>query len=70
LPRRPCTRIGVVILFNENGIEKDLESNCGFVGTLVFVGVEYNDEEGDYWATLNDEQIRKCMAWCRNPEKR
>ena len=51
----------VKVLLNEDGLIKNLPSNCGFVGTLVFFH-DTCDGVSD-WDSLSDEEVRKIMAW-------
>lgn len=60
-------RIGApdaAILCDEDGMGKELADNCGMLGTIVFVGLKMDPEEGEEWDGLNDEAARKCVAWC------
>lgn len=55
----------VSILVDEDGLSKNLPDNCGFVGTFVFVQeVLISKEEGYDWGSLNEENVRKALAWC------
>lgn len=53
-------RIGgsVIAAINEEGMYKDFEVNCGFLGTIVFLR-----ENEDQWDSLTDEDLRKVKAW-------
>lgn len=53
-------RIGgdVQVILDEEGSGKNLETNCGFLGTVVFV-----KEDGEGWGSLTDEDVRKVKAW-------
>jgi hypothetical protein len=53
----------VALLLNEDGISMNLPENCGFLGTIVFVGVKIDNDGEEIWYSLNEEQIRKCKAW-------
>jgi hypothetical protein len=56
---------GVTILVDEDGLAKDLPDNCGYVGNLVFVqDVFISDEEGYDWGSLDENNVRKVLAWC------
>ncbi|MDE2095672.1 MAG: DUF3846 domain-containing protein [Patescibacteria group bacterium] len=51
----------VDILVNEDGFFLGLPENCGFLGTFLFVGVSGDSWQ---WCSLDDEQVRKSLAWC------
>src|SRR5262245_40277164 len=52
---------GVDLLANENGIALNLPANCGYLGTIVFIGV---DEAEGRWKSLDADQARKAKKWC------
>lgn len=49
----------VKVLINEEGLINNLPPNCGFVGTIVF----FHDDTVTEWASLDDDEVRKIMAW-------
>ncbi len=59
---------GVTMLLNEEGIMQKLPDNCGFLGTLVFVGTELDTEGEETWSSLDDENLRKCKVWLKTRE--
>lgn len=61
---------GVTILCNEEaGLQPGkFKHNCGYLGTIVFVGDEENEEGELFWGSLNDAQVEKVMNWCRKYE--
>jgi hypothetical protein len=56
----------ITLLCDEDGLAKDLQDNCGFVGPIVFVQnvLCENPEEGYTWGSLSEENTRKALLWC------
>lgn len=53
----------VQALVNEEAMyAPDMKPNCGFLGTIIFVRNE-SDEEGSWWGSLTDEDFKKLKAW-------
>lgn len=66
-----CVPLGpnVTILCDEEGsFKQDAKNNCGYLNTLVFVGEDYDEEEGSFWGSLTDEQVNKVFNWCKRHE--
>jgi len=60
---KPVTLHGGVSCFcDEDRIGKHLLGNCGLAGPLVFVATK-EDDNGEQWVGLNDEQKRSIGQW-------
>lgn len=61
---------GVFILCNEEaGLRPDkFKHNCGYLGTLIFVGEEEGEEGDMFWSSLKEDEIAKVLNWCDRHE--
>lgn len=56
----------VKVIVNEEGMFKNLENNCGFLGTIVFVKEVFDNNNEAVWGSLTSDDVRKVKAWTIN----